>query len=1304
MTKKSFGKRGAAVLLLGLLTLSAPTAYSQVKNRVALLRAKELLASKKYDSARETLQSILKKDKNSPLAQEAWLLEARAMHLQGKHVDALESLDSFLNTFKKSPYKKRARHLLAESYHSTKKYALAASITKDELQEVASPAYRLKLARLYLDLGDEAYDGKEVPSSTPGQTVTQRDYHRANQFYAKALAIQVPADLETPARMRQAECQRALGQHSAAVQTLTLILERFPKSKHIEKVRFEKGEALFALGQYEDARSEYRILEKDSPSYAAQAMERLGDSYRPIQSGDKESSLLGMTHWKRVLKKHKDYKDTERLHWKLAKAYSHLGRHGDSESSYRAFLRLSKDEAKSGDARFLIAESYYRRGNFEQARQAFGTFLGRHPSHRLFATVQISIARSWIDEGQQWAKKKDLKEAKKAVKLWRQFLKRYPVHKSAPQVQGQIAQFWAERKEWDNAISACQEAVNKYPNSSYGSRAQFGIAQIYERAKKDLNKAIDAYVKVTKNFRGHPEYWRAKEILRVMRDTSLRVETPRSFHTGESAFLSVSTRNIPELTFKAYKIDLREYFRKEHRISKVQDLAVALVTPDKTWTLKTKDFEKYRLLSNKVNMPFQEEGAWVVTVENDGFVATSLIIRTDIVTVVKRSRDHLFVFAKNRKTGLPAEGVNVLASNNSKILEEGKTGRDGVYQIDLKNQYNVKVFAHKKNSYAFAKANQKLSQSFGYKPKGFIYTDRPVYRPGQEVNFKVILRDVASGSYILPRKKDKVIVRVFNAAGQSIYEQEGKTNDFGSLRGKLRVSAEGSQGEYSIQVSMGYHNFRGCFFVEDYKKPEFLVNVSASKDDYLTGESISGTIEARSYYGGPVANADVEYEVYRTNQPFDASIHKNNAWFYKKADTDYVAQDFIVRGQGKTDKQGRLKFNFKTKAIDSDSRYALRAVVRGPDRRWISGSGQFFCTSKGYYAIVSSDKKVVRPKEKFQINLSTVAASHQGLAATGELRILRLSAIGGKSTMSETVLQVLPLNTEANGKKSVEVSLPRPGEYELRFVGKDRRGTEVEGAVRIVASGDAEDLAKQAKVRADKEVYRRGDKARILLNSPKADTWALLTFEGSRVLDYKVLHLKKRSTVIELPMKDLYAPNIFVKIAIPTEDGFYQDEDEILVFKYLNVEIEADKKSYSPEGKAQFKIRTLDQSGQAVAAELSLSVVDEKVYALRSETVGGMKPFFYDQRRKNIVSTRVSSSWRYSGHTRAQVSDIIREKRESERAEELQRHSNNLKNKLAQTRDQLRRMKESAGKDSDGADAYGYKGRPTAKPMAPKKS
>jgi len=51
-----------------------------------------------------------------------------------------------------------------------------------------------------------------------------------------------------------------------------------------------------------------------------------------------------------------------------------------------------------------------------------------------------------------------------------------------------------------------------------------------------------------------------------MEAKALSVVTPRTFRTGETPHLNVSTRNLEKLTFSVYKLNAESYFRKKHEL------------------------------------------------------------------------------------------------------------------------------------------------------------------------------------------------------------------------------------------------------------------------------------------------------------------------------------------------------------------------------------------------------------------------------------------------------------------------------------------------------------------------------------------------------------------------------------------------------------------------------------------------------------------------------------------------------------------------------------------------------------------
>ena len=85
-----------------------------------------------------------------------------------------------------------------------------------------------------------------------------------------------------------------------------------------------------------------------------------------------------------------------------------------------------------------------------------------------------------------------------------------------------------------------------------------------------------------------------------------------------------------------------------------------------------------------------------VSVSSKTLEATTLVIQSDLDVIVKSSRDEVFVFAENMRTGKPWPGARLLISNGRQVFAEETTGADGVLQKsykELKDAGDVRVFA-----------------------------------------------------------------------------------------------------------------------------------------------------------------------------------------------------------------------------------------------------------------------------------------------------------------------------------------------------------------------------------------------------------------------------------------------------------------------------------------------------------------------------------------------------------------------------------------------------------------------------------
>src|SRR5262249_39562967 len=162
---------------------------------------------------------------------------------------------------------------------------------------------------------------------------------------------------------------------------------------------------------------------------------------------------------------------------------------------------------------------------------------------------------------------------------------------------------------------------------------------------------------------------------------------------------------------------------------------------------------------------------------------------------------------------------------------------------------------------------------------GYIYTDRPVYRPGHTVHWKGILRTQLNSTLRMPAEK-QLTIEVQDPEGKPVVRKDTPVSSMGTVVGEVPLATDAALGYYSVQIHFGENEVSGGFWVEEYKKPEYEVRVTPDPRRVLQGSSVKAAISARYFFGEPVANAAVKYVVY-----------KSRYWYPLYADQDEMGDD-----------------------------------------------------------------------------------------------------------------------------------------------------------------------------------------------------------------------------------------------------------------------------------------------------------------------------------------------------------------------------------------------------------------------------
>ncbi len=129
----------------------------------------------------------------------------------------------------------------------------------------------------------------------------------------------------------------------------------------------------------------------------------------------------------------------------------------------------------------------------------------------------------------------------------------------------------------------------------------------------------------------------------------------------------------------------------------------------------------------------------------------------------------------------------------------------------------------------------------------FVETDKPLYKPGQDMHIRVLLLDIE----LKPLTGD-ITVEVRDAKGNKVYREVVQSDEFGMANLTMPLSDEPNLGNWNISALYGEQKADTQVSIEQYVLPKYGIEVDFAQDWGLVDEPIKGTVTAEYSFGKPV--------------------------------------------------------------------------------------------------------------------------------------------------------------------------------------------------------------------------------------------------------------------------------------------------------------------------------------------------------------------------------------------------------------------------------------------------------------------
>ncbi len=648
--------------------------------------------------------------------------------------------------------------------------------------------------------------------------------------------------------------------------------------------------------------------------------------------------------------------------------------------------------------------------------------------------------------------------------------------------------------------------------------------------------------------------------------------------------------------------------------------------------------------SLNIPVPVSDKGVYLVEAIDGRLRAYTVVVITDIAIITKSGQGRLMSFVVDRHSGHPIAGIPVQVWIDQQKVASQNTDANGLVDttINQAKPENVAVLATSADQFAI---NTPGAWNLGDDPnrnlKSYTYTDRPVYRPGDTVHFKSIVRAQTPSGYVIPHGSDLRLELRDPQTYDVIWTQSIKLSDMGTAYWNYIVPRDAHLGMYYLSMQMGERYVEGTnFSVEEYKKPEYAVKVTAQTPRVLQGQPIKATIDARYYFGEPVANAKVKWVVHTsTYWPMGRDQDEDQAEAGGEGDNgDAYGDEGGEQEQEKSgtlDANGMMQIEVPTK-IDKkhqDLIYRIEARVTDAGNREIAGHGYALATYGSFFLTAEPNSYVYQKGSTATI---TVTAQDYDKKPVQTPFQVEMNSWNWRKN-SGSVVATSQGQTDANGKAQVKLTIPDSGEFRVLVSANTPENRQVQATTFLWAPGQSSlwygTQQERIQIVADKKTYQPGDIAHVLIVTGNGPASVLVTAEGNALYSGQVIKSSGGSIAVDVPVKPEYAPNFYVGAVFIRDNKLYEGSKSLTVpptQHELNVQLVPSKPQYQPGEAASYTIKATDSSGKPAVAEFSLGVVDEAIYAIKPDTAGTILNAFYG-RVYTQVSTESSLSYYFNG-------------------------------------------------------------------------
>lgn len=693
----------------------------------------------------------------------------------------------------------------------------------------------------------------------------------------------------------------------------------------------------------------------------------------------------------------------------------------------------------------------------------------------------------------------------------------------------------------------------------------------------------------------------------------------------------------------------------------------------------------------EIVLPVEGSGAWLVRAVVDGtYYNDTVVQRSAIGAVAKEGKTELIMWAQDIMSGkrVGAGFVELYSLKNQPArVAQQIISSDGIAALPLLESGDVAMVRSVAGDYAVVPLNiPEGYYSYGYaqfakqnpRSKYYLFTDRPLYQPGDTLYYKSIVRRDDDAVYSVPG--DMMEVRVYGGWDRSvapIYQKLQALDANGTIAGSVTLPDTLTSGYYQIEVGEPGANTDQeywlrtvtSFQVEQYRKPEYFLDSQVAANEVIEGDDIAFDVRGAYFFGQPLGNETVSVAVYTRLAAYGPYVTRENALEYAMYDS-WWRGDEVDTARASLDAlgEGRISFNTKDFRVAQYAKEVGKPYVASIEAQYNDESGNSARTAANVLVWpaalnITLDERgwhngTVGTAEDFAVLLTSLRPEES--VGNVEVRITpkrtwwerferESSDIDRKFgryryESREELLDPVIIRSDDAGRAVFTYTPKAAGQHVFTVEVKDSKGrvviqefySWVVDQNEYVYRSPNDEVAYQLTITPDqKTAYRTGETAMLTITTEGEGRDVLLTTERQTVRRYQVVQVPQKSITIPFSLTESDLPNVFVSVSGFGPGGFGAATENILLDtreREVDVSLTYDQESYAPGETVQVTVKTTDAvEGTPVAADVALWTVDKALYELAAETRQPIKDFFWHERYNETSRAHSLQGIRSSG-------------------------------------------------------------------------